>query len=184
MMKTKWRCRECGKLLASKQTALKHMDIFHKAVNPSESVTKVKVQIEKEDKEGTENDKNLSSKTKAFGFFAPLKNIFNNESMVEGFSWGDKKKASDQNDNPVASTSQGLDSILKISNQDELNLDFRASEAIVAAADSEETTFEILFQNSNTARPKFIPPILQVSDIPKTALDKTINDLDNESPAL
>ena len=75
---------------------------------------------------------------------------------------------------------------MNISNQEELNLDFRTSEAIMAAADSEETTFDILFQssNKNTARPKFVPPILQVCDIPKTALDKTINDLDNESPAL
>ena len=89
-------------------------------------------------------------------------------------------------DNPAASTSQGVDNILNISNQEELDLDFRTSEAIMAAADSEETTFDILFQSSNksTARPKFVPPILQVCDIPKTALDKTINDLDNESPAL
>ena len=191
MMKTKWRCRECGKLLSSKQTALKHIDIFHKTVDPSEgeSVTKVKVQVkEKEYKEGNQNIENPSTTKKAFGFFAPLTNIFNNDSLVEGFSWGEKKKAPDKNDNAVVSTSQGqgLDSILNISNQDELNFDFSTSEAIIAAADSEETTFDILFPSSkkSTARPTFVPPILQVCDIPKTALDKTINDLDIESPAL
>ena len=100
-MKTKWRCRECGKLLASKQTALKHLDTFHKTVDPSEGITKVKVQVkEKVDKQGTQNVENPSTSKKAFGFFAPLTNIFNNENMVEGFSWGDKKKATDQNDNP------------------------------------------------------------------------------------
>ena len=95
-MKTKWRCRECGKLLSSKQTALKHIDIFHKTVDPSEgeSVTKVKVQVkEKEYKEGTQNIENPSTTKKAFGFFAPLTNIFNNDSLVEGFSWGEKKKS-------------------------------------------------------------------------------------------
>ena len=170
------------------------MGTYHKTVDPSGNITKVKVQVaEKEEKTSTTQDvKNPSTKNKAFGFFSPLTNIFNNESMVEGFSWGQKKKVSDQNDNSVASTSQ--DSVmeigLNISNQTELDLDFSASEALIAAADSEETTYDILFQSSNkhAARPKFVPPVLQVCNLPNPVLDKTVNDIDIqpvlESPVL
>ena len=194
MMRTKWKCKECDKLLASKQTALKHIGTYHKTADPSGSIAKVKVQVTDKEEKGstTQNKKNPTSKNKAFGFFAPLTNIFNNESMVEGFSWGDKKKTSDQNDNTVASTSQ--DSVtefdLDISNEKELDEEFSLSELIIAAADSEETTYDIMFQssNKNPARPKFVPPVLPVCNLDKSVLDKTINDLDIqpvlESPVL
>ena len=172
MMKTKWRCRICEKLLASKQTALKHLVLVHKSDDHIDSVIKVQVQeTNNENKVTKENPKGPPTvKNKAYGFFAPLTNIFNDENMVEGFSWGDKSKKSDQNDNSVASSS--------------LDVGLDLSEAIVDAAESDLTTFENVFSNkkSNTARPTFVPPILPEFHLPRNVLDQTISDFPDISP--
>ena len=167
MMKTKWRCGICEKLLASKQTALKHLALVHKTDDHSVGVAKVQVQeTNNENKVTKENQGSTTAKNKAYGFFAPLTNIFNDENMVEGFSWGDKTKKSDQNDNFVASSSSNVESDLDI------------SETIVDAADSDLATTENVFSNkkSTTTRPTFVPPILPVFHPPRNILDQTISD--------
>ena len=42
---TKWKCKGCEILLASKQTALNHVKRFHKDSAPAETILKVKVPI-------------------------------------------------------------------------------------------------------------------------------------------
>ena len=41
----KWKCNGCEILLASKQTALKHVKRFHKDSDPAETILKVKVPV-------------------------------------------------------------------------------------------------------------------------------------------
>ena len=49
--KTKWKCRSCEKILASKQNALKHVQKFHEEKSPTETIVKVKVtNVEKQPK--------------------------------------------------------------------------------------------------------------------------------------
>ena len=173
MLKTKWKCNICEKLLASKQTAMKHMVLVHKTDGTCVNVVKVHVQETDNEKKGAkEMPKGPAVKNKAFSFFAPLANIFNDESRVESFSWGDKTdktKKSDQNDNSVANSS-GVG-----------GLDMNISEAIVDAADNEQDTIEDVLSHykSKTARPRFVPPTLPVCypDPPRSILDQTINDL-------
>ena len=178
-MITKWKCKICEKLLSSKQSAVKHIGLKHESADPSVSILKMKVQVVTEEKMGNK----IAPSKKAFGFFAPLKNIFNNNSMVEDFSWGLKKGKPDKDNDPVAGSSRDVDAVYDdgethktVSNSEdwlETNLDI--SETVAAAADDEFSTFETLFPGSvsaYTARPELVPPTLPVTNI----LDKTISD--------
>ena len=173
-MITKWKCKVCEKLLSSKQTALKHIGLKHESADPSESIIKMKVQVATTEKIG---NKIVPSK-KAFGFFAPLKNIFNNNSMVEDFSWGLKTGKPERDNDPVAGSSRDVDGETHktaSNSEDWLDTNLDISETVAALADDDSSTFETLFPGSvstNTARPEFVPPTLPVTNI----LDKTISD--------
>lgn len=104
MMKTKWKCQCCGKTLASRQSAVNHVKAMHKSSDPSDSISKVMVEGNDEQKSSS-GHKTISKEKKAYGYYSELKNIFNDNSMIENFSWGTEKKLSDIWDNPVPGTS-------------------------------------------------------------------------------
>ena len=73
MMKTKWKCNHCQKTLASKQTALKHVKVFHKDLDPSIGISKVKVQVNDEELIQTSNSKQVPKvKKKGIWIFLPV----------------------------------------------------------------------------------------------------------------
>ena len=80
--KTKWKCKECNKTLASKQNAAKHVKKFHVDKDPKETIVKVTVQV-------SDKESNVAPKKKksAYSHFSQLSNIFNNSSLVQSFSW-------------------------------------------------------------------------------------------------
>ena len=93
--KTKWKCETCQKSLASKQTAINHVKVFHKESDPNVTISKVRVQIS-EDKDQIGNPKPKKDekvKNKAFKHFSQLSNIFSDESIVEKFSFGKPKQS-------------------------------------------------------------------------------------------
>ena len=47
--KTKWKCSTCGKTLASKQTAVNHVEKFHPESDPKEIISKVTVEISEQE---------------------------------------------------------------------------------------------------------------------------------------
>ena len=88
--KTKWKCKECNKTLASKQKAAKHIIKFHVDKDAKETMVKVTAQV-------SDKDSNAAPKKKksAYSHFSQLSNIFNNSSLVQSFSWSKKEINSD-----------------------------------------------------------------------------------------
>ena len=92
--KTKWKCKSCQKSLASKQTALNHVKVFHKESDPHNTISKVIVQLI-EDHIDILNPKKDTKvvKKKAFNHFSQLSNIFSDDNIVEKFSFSQPKKS-------------------------------------------------------------------------------------------
>ena len=89
MMKTKWKCKQCDKILASRQTATHHLKVFHKDCDPSEGITMVKVQVSESDSNNMKKcPKVKKPESKAYGFFSSLSNVFTDNKLVESFAWG------------------------------------------------------------------------------------------------
>ena len=100
--KTKWKCRSCEKILASKQNALKHVQKFHEEKSPTETIVKVKVtNVEKQPKPVPK------VKKKAYAFCSQLHSIFNDANLVEKFSWSKRKKSNNSEQVSAGCSSQG-----------------------------------------------------------------------------
>ena len=100
--KTKWKCRSCERILASKQNALKHVKKFHEEKSPTETIVKVKVtNVEKQPKPVQK------VKKKAYAFCYQLHSIFNDANLVEKFSWSKQKKSNNSEQVSAGCSSQG-----------------------------------------------------------------------------
>ena len=108
MMKTKWKCNHCQKTLASKQTALKHVKVLHKDLDPTNGISKVKVQVNDEELIETSNSKQVPKvKNKAYGFFSQLSSMFSDDSLVERFDWGKSSKPKDKSKSDQSESTSG-----------------------------------------------------------------------------
>ena len=81
-IKTKWKCTVCTKILASKQSATKHVKAFHSQSDPKQTILAVKTSTS-----DSQSNPVKKVKKKAYGHFSQLSNIFNINNMVERFCW-------------------------------------------------------------------------------------------------
>ena len=106
--KARWKCVVCEKSLASKQTALQHVKVFHNESDPVQTILKVITQ-ESAVKQSLNISKKKSTKKKAFNYFSQLSNMFNDNNMVETFSMSQSKKHKSKSDLSNPDTSRSID---------------------------------------------------------------------------
>ena len=106
-MAPRWKCVVCDKTLASKQTALQHVKVFHSESDPVKTILKV-VTEEPEVDQSLNIKKKKSIKKKAFNYFSQLSNIFSNNNLVETFSLSQSKNSTikEQKSKTISSTPQ------------------------------------------------------------------------------
>jgi hypothetical protein len=90
--KARWKCVVCEKTLASKQTALQHVKVFHNQSDPVQTILKIITQ-ESAVNQNMNIKKKKSTKKKAFNYFSQLSNMFNDNNLVETFSLSQSKKS-------------------------------------------------------------------------------------------
>ena len=98
--KARWKCVVCDKTLASKQTALQHVKVFHSDSDPVKTILKVAAQ-EPAVGQSLNIRKKKSTKKKAFNYFSQLSNIFNDSNLVETFSLNQAKNSTSKEQKPI-----------------------------------------------------------------------------------
>ena len=78
LVRWKWKCVLCKKVVSSRQSALKHMGIYHPSENISGNITK----IQTNDGSKKVNSKKTSNK-RAVSFSSTLSNMFDNNCWFE-----------------------------------------------------------------------------------------------------
>ena len=145
----RWKCDPCQKILSSKQTAVKHVQIYHKESNPLTSISKVTVQTLGENQKSVAKPK---EKRKAYNYFSKLESMFNDDSMMEKFSLSQSKK----------STSKGfVDSIPNSSNNNE-------PVPSTSPSSSTQETQSLVNTNENQAEQRTVNQNTQNQNIPNS----------------
>ena len=102
-IKTKWKCKDCNKILVSKQSATKHVKTFHSGSDPNQTIVEVKTSTS-----DTQSKPVKKVQKKAYGHFSQLTNVFNNNTLVERFSWSKNARKTEENSPVVPGKEQSV----------------------------------------------------------------------------
>ena len=109
----RWKCRVCGKVVSSKQTAQNHVKVIHPSCDQTVSnILKVNVEVTEKlikKEKVTSKLKNTPKTKKAVSFSTQLSEAFKDKSLFESFSLNNKKsKHTLDNNTSVSSDRDGV----------------------------------------------------------------------------
>lgn len=111
--RVRWKCRVCGKVVSSKQTAQNHVKVIHPSCDQTVSnILKVNVEVTEKlikKEKVTSKLKNTPKTKKAVSFSTQLSEAFKDKSLFESFSLNNKKsKQTLDNNTSVSSVRDGV----------------------------------------------------------------------------
>ena len=111
--RVRWKCRVCGKVISSKQTAQNHVKVIHPSCDQTVSnILKVNVEVTEKlikKEKVTSKLKNTPKTKKAVSFSTQLSEAFKDKSLFESFSLSNKKsKQTLDNNTSVSSVRDGV----------------------------------------------------------------------------